>query len=66
MFVQPQFVEIAFAHFKLVDKKGHSFIYSHRFYGDDRNEEASAWLKAEGDTVEKALMDWNASAASLR
>jgi hypothetical protein len=61
MFVRPEFVEVAFAHFKLMDKKGHSFVYSHRFYGDDKSEKANAWLKAEGDAVEKALMDWDVS-----
>ena len=66
MFVRPEFVEVAFAHFKLVDKKGHSFVYSHRFYGDDKSEKAAAWLKTEGDVVEKALMDWEVSAAPLR
>jgi hypothetical protein len=65
MFVRPEFVEIAFARFKLVDKKGHSFVYSHRFYGDDKSEKANAWLKAEGDTVEKALMVWNLSLGRL-
>jgi hypothetical protein len=59
MFVRPDFVEVAFAHFKLVNKKGHSFVYSHRFYGDDKSEKANAWLKAEGDAVEKALMEWD-------
>ena len=58
MFVRPEFVEIAFAHFKLVNKTGHSFVYSHRFYGDDKSEKANAWLKAEGEAVEKALMEW--------
>jgi hypothetical protein len=64
MFVRPEFVEIAFAHFKLVEKKGHSFVYSHRFYGEKANEQASAWLKANGDDVEKALMSWEAKVES--
>ncbi|MEY2511058.1 MAG: hypothetical protein QOE26_1821 [Verrucomicrobiota bacterium] len=58
MFARPAFVEIAFARFKLVEKKGHSFVYSHRFYGEKANEQANAWLKANGDDVEKALMAW--------
>ena len=64
MFGRPDFVEVAFAHFKLVDKEGHSFVYSHRLYGDDKSEKATAWLKAEGDTVEKALMEWEGKVAS--
>jgi hypothetical protein len=59
MFIQPDFVEVAFARFKLVDKKGISFVYSHRFYGEDKSEKSSAWIKAEADDVEKALMDWD-------
>src|SRR2546423_4814783 len=58
MFTRPAFIEIAFAHIKLVDEKGHSFVYSHRFYGDDKSEKASAWIETEGDAVEKALMEW--------
>jgi hypothetical protein len=59
MFVRPQFVEIAFARFKLVDKKGHSFVYSHRFYSDKKSDEANAWIKADGAAVETALMEWD-------
>jgi hypothetical protein len=65
MFVRPQFAEIAFARFELVEKKGHSFVYSHRFYGDKINEQANAWLASNGDEIEKALMDWSLSPASL-
>jgi hypothetical protein len=60
MFTRPQFAELAFARFKLVENKGHSFVYSHRFYGEKSRQEADAWLAANGDEVEKALMSWNA------
>jgi len=60
MFTRPQFVEFAFARFELSENKGHSFVYSHRFYGEKAREEANAWLPANGDEVEKALMSWNA------
>jgi hypothetical protein len=60
-FVQSDFVEIAFARFRLVANKGHSFVYSHRFHGDDKNEKVTVWLEAEGDALEKALMDWDVS-----
>jgi hypothetical protein len=66
MFVRPEFVEIAFARFKLVEKRGHSFVYSHRFYGEKANEQASAWLKANGDDVEKALMAWDGKVESSK
>ena len=34
-------------------------VYSHRFYGDKKSDEASAWIKANGAAVEKALLEWD-------
>jgi len=59
VFTQPNFIEVAFARFKLVDGRGYSFVYSHRFYGERMSEEASAWLSANGEEVEKALLAWS-------
>ncbi len=59
MFVRPEFSEIAFARFELVEKKGHSFVYSHRFYGERAKEQMDAWITANAAEVEKALMEWN-------
>jgi hypothetical protein len=59
MFVQRGFVEIAFARFKLVENKGHSFVYSHRFYGDKASEQMNPWMVANIAGVEKALMEWD-------
>src|SRR5256714_15592538 len=59
-FTRPDFAEAAFARFKLVDGKGHSFVYSHRFYGKKATEEMSAWLAADGEKTENALLDWDA------
>ena len=59
LFTQPNFSEAAFARFKLVDGKGHSFVYSHRFYGNNAAEEMGEWLKDSGEETEKALMDWD-------
>lgn len=58
IFTRPDFVEAAFARVKLVDATGHSFVYSHRIYGDSAAEDMNAWLKANGEKTEKALMDW--------
>src|SRR5205085_11304411 len=33
VFARPEFHEVAFARFKMVDGKGYSFVYSHRIYG---------------------------------
>jgi hypothetical protein len=59
LFTRPGFSEAAFARFKLVDGKGHSFVYSHRFYGDNAAEQMGEWLKDSGEETEKALMDWD-------
>jgi hypothetical protein len=57
MFSRPAFIEIAFARFKLRDNKGESWVYSHRFYGAKKSDEANAWLKADGGALEKALLE---------
>ena len=59
VFGRPNFIEVAFARFKLVDGKGFSFVYSHRIYGEKIGDEMSAWLSANGEAVEKALMEWS-------
>jgi hypothetical protein len=60
VFGRPDFIEVAFARFKLVEEKGFSFVYSHRIYGEKIGDEMSAWLAANGEAVEKALMEWSA------
>jgi hypothetical protein len=67
-FTRPNFIEVAFARFKLVDGKGFSFVYSHRIYGEEIGDQMSAWLRANGEEVEKALLEWNSmpSPTSLR
>jgi hypothetical protein len=57
-FTRPDFSEAAFARVMLVGGKGHSFVYSHRVYGKNAGDEMGAWLKANGEKTEKALMDW--------
>jgi hypothetical protein len=68
VFTQPTFIEVAFARFKVLDGTGCSFVYSHRFYGEKVGDQASAWLDANGNEVEGALLEWNSlpSPASLR
>ena len=65
---QPNFIEVAFARFKLKDGVGCSIVYSHRIYGAKVGDQMSAWLNQNGQKTEKALMEWTAmpSAASLR
>jgi hypothetical protein len=63
VFTRPNFIEIAFARFKLVEGKGFSFVYSHRIYGEEIGDPMSAWLSANGEEVEKALMEWSSMPA---
>lgn len=68
VFTRPDFIEVAFARFKLVDGKGCSFVYSRRIYGEKMADQMSAWLSSNGTDTEKALMEWNSlpSPNSLR
>jgi hypothetical protein len=59
MFVRPALCEAAFARFKLVDGKGFSFAYSHRLYGEEKEDEMIAWLNANHAAIEKSLMEWS-------
>ena len=68
VFGRPNFLEGAFARFKLVDGVGYSIVYSHRIYGEKVGDQMSKWLNDNGPKMEKVLMDWNnsPSPASLR
>ena len=68
VFGRPNFLEGAFARFKLVDGVGYSIVYSHRIYGKKFGDQMSKWQNDNGSKMEKMLMDWNnsPSPASLR
>jgi hypothetical protein len=68
VFGRPNFLESAFARFKLVDGVGCSIVYSHRIYGEKVGDQMSKWLNDNGPKMEKLLMDWSnsPSPASLR
>jgi hypothetical protein len=59
LFSRSDFAEAAFARFKLVEGEGHSFVYSHRIYGKKATDEMNAWVKANGEKTEHALMAWD-------
>jgi hypothetical protein len=59
VFTQPDFIEVAFARFKLLDGKGCSLVYSHRIYGKEIGDKMSAWLSANGPAIETTLMAWS-------
>ena len=58
-FVRQNFIEAAFARFKLVDGIGCSIVYSHRIYGEKVGDQMSAWIDHNGAKIEKTLMEWN-------
>ena len=60
IFGRPEFIEVAFARFKMHDGVGSAVIYSHRVYGKTVGKEMSAWLEKNGPTTEKNLMKWDA------
>jgi hypothetical protein len=66
VFTRPSFIEVAFARFKLMDGKGCSLVYSHRIYGGKIGDQMSAWLTANGEEIEKALMEWSSMPAPTR
>jgi len=68
VFGRSNFIEVAFARFKLVDGVGCSIAHSHRIYGEKVGDQMSAWLNRNASKVEKMLMQWNEipSPASLR
>jgi hypothetical protein len=61
MFTRPDFIEVAFARFKLLDGKGCSLVYSHRIYGEEIGDQMNAWLKANGQAMETTLMEWTSA-----
>jgi hypothetical protein len=58
VFGRPNFIEAAFARFKLVDGVGCSVVYSHRIYGEKVGDQMSAWLEHNGAKIERTMMDW--------
>jgi len=66
VFGRPNFIEVAFARFKLMDGVGCSIVYSHRIYGEKIGDQMSAWLSANGAAIEKALMEWTSMPSPLK
>lgn len=61
MFTRPDFIEVAFARFKLLDGKGCSLVYSHRIYGKEIGDQMNAWLRANGQAIETTLLEWTST-----
>lgn len=59
-FGRPEFMEAAFARFRLHAGVGTSVVYSHRVYGKKAGDAMSAWLKKNGAKTESNLMKWDA------
>lgn len=58
-FGRPEFIEAAFARFRMHNGVGSAVIYSHRVYGKKAGPEMSAWLAKNGPLTEKNLMAWD-------
>jgi hypothetical protein len=56
VFAPPQFVEATFARFQLLDGNGVVVLYGRRLYGENVGKAMSAWLAANGEKTENALM----------
>jgi hypothetical protein len=59
VFGRQNFIEVAFARFKLVDGIGCSIVHSHRIYGEKVGDQMSAWIDHNGAKIERTLMQWN-------
>ncbi len=59
-FGRPEFIEVAFARFRMHGGAGSAVIYSHRVYGKKAEPEMRAWLAKNGPVTEKNLMMWDA------
>jgi hypothetical protein len=63
IFARPEFIEVAFARFRMHEGIGTAVIYSHRVYGKKVGDEMSVWLEKNGPATEKNLMKWDAMAS---
>jgi hypothetical protein len=60
VFARPEFVEVAFARFRLYGGVGRAAIHSHRIYGKQAGNDMQAWLENNGRATELNLMKWEA------
>lgn len=58
LFSDPDFLEVAFARFVLTGGMGSSHIYCHREWGKEAHKLMDTWLKKNGSTIEKELMNF--------
>jgi len=59
-FGRSEFMETAFARFRMQGGVGTAVIYCHRTYGKNPGNEMSAWLEKSGQATERTLMKWDA------
>jgi hypothetical protein len=63
MLAAPGVVEASFARLVLVEGKGVVVVYSRRAYGANAAETIGAWVQANGEARERALMAWKVAPA---
>ncbi|MBV6503851.1 MAG: hypothetical protein AKCLJLPJ_01945 [Fimbriimonadales bacterium] len=56
LFPRKEFIEAAFARFRMEGGRGVSIVYSHRVYGTKAGNAMSEWLSKNGPGIEKELM----------
>jgi len=60
VFGRPDFIEVAFARFRMHNGVGTAVVYSHRMYGKNIESPMSAWAEKNGPRTERVLMKWDA------
>lgn len=60
IFARPEFIEVAFARFRLNSGVGTAAIHSRRVYGKQAGNAMQAWLEKHGRVTETNLMKWDA------
>ncbi len=59
-FPTKDYVEVSFARFAFIKKRGLSIVFSHRIYEKKAGDATSQYLKTNGEKIEKQLMKFSA------
>ena len=60
IFGRPEFIEAAFARFRMYNGLGSAVVFSHRIYGNAVGDKMKQWLEKNGPATEASLMKWDA------
>ena len=59
IFGRPEFIEVAFARFRMYNGLGSAVVFSHRIYGKAVGDKMQDWLAKNGQAIEANLMKWD-------